>query len=520
MYKRSKAEALSTTALVVIGSLLANTANALVLESNDGETRITGTYISDDGQSITIDTVAGVITVPMDIVTCTGNDCPDVSPANDDITIGADTILFASVVEPLVSAAATNDQTVVRMRGEGSQDIGYVFRDENGDDGQAIFTQSLGSNDGFDALLRGDIDLLLSMRQVNQTEVQSFIDAGFPDISQQPYEVIVATHGIVPIVSHENPVATLTAEQLTDVFSGKVSNWSQIGGPSQPIRVMAPGPSISLSQIFYDELLEPNFEEFSADIQTSDSLGQLVETVAFDPTAIGFTSSAFIGNAKELPVTLDCQLTVSPTNFNIKAEDYPFSQRVYMYSTSENLTPATRNIMETITSNEGQDIFETIGFASLATSSTGLDSQGVRMTFSIVDRNQRTEFENLRRFSEAVFGGNRLSTTLRFSSGSSNLDNRALQALDELAVELAGPQFQGKEIMIVGFTDSIGRSEVNLSLSQRRAQQVANNLIGIGGDRLSDRTISAFGFGAAGPTSCNTTNEGRDINRRVEVWVR
>jgi len=70
-------------------------------------------------------------------------------------------------------------------------------------------------------------------------------------------------------------------------------------------------------------------------------------------------------------------------------------------------------------------------------------------------------------------------------------------------------------IHIEGHTDSIGTEEYNLQLSRKRAESVRNYLVSKG---ISPERITIFGFGASMPIATNQTEEGRALNRRVEVW--
>ena len=73
--------------------------------------------------------------------------------------------------------------------------------------------------------------------------------------------------------------------------------------------------------------------------------------------------------------------------------------------------------------------------------------------------------------------------------------------------------------MFVGFTDSVGAFQSNRGLSERRAQQVLEELQAVAGDRIADIELASTGYGEVSPSACNVSEEGRRINRRVEVWI-
>lgn len=112
----------------------------------------------------------------------------------------------------------------------------------------------------------------------------------------------------------------------------------------------------------------------------------------------------------------------------------------------------------------------------------------------------------------------RLSTTFRFRTGSSRLDERARIDMARL-VDFLELQPAGTRIKFVGFTDSVGAFDSNRELSVKRANQVMEAVDDFAGDRLEHVDMSSTGFGEIAPSACNTDDRGRSINRRVEVWI-
>jgi outer membrane protein OmpA-like peptidoglycan-associated protein len=102
-----------------------------------------------------------------------------------------------------------------------------------------------------------------------------------------------------------------------------------------------------------------------------------------------------------------------------------------------------------------------------------------------------------------------------FDSGSSSITPGAAQRLDQLAQTLE--QYPASDILIRGYTDSIGSEASNLRLSEDRANNVRNYLINRG---VAPARITAMGFGEQFPLASNSTESGRQQNRRVEVEIR
>jgi phosphate transport system substrate-binding protein len=82
------------------------------------------------------------------------------------------------------------------------------------------------------------------------------------------------------------------------------------------------------------------------------------------------------------------------------------------------------------------------------------------------------------------------------------------------------PEFSNKSILLLGYADSVGQFSSNSVLSQRRATQVHETLLAAAGNTINPALISSRGYSELAPVACNDSEEGRNLNRRVEVWVR
>jgi len=114
----------------------------------------------------------------------------------------------------------------------------------------------------------------------------------------------------------------------------------------------------------------------------------------------------------------------------------------------------------------------------------------------------------------------RLSTTVRFASGSSQVSNKALVDLDRLVEYLEN--IEGNvEVSLVGFTDTDGGFAMNTRLSNRRSEQVAAAFLRAGAGRLgANISIATRGYSELSPAVCNLSTKAKGINRRVEFWIR
>lgn len=109
----------------------------------------------------------------------------------------------------------------------------------------------------------------------------------------------------------------------------------------------------------------------------------------------------------------------------------------------------------------------------------------------------------------------RLTNDILFDYDSAGLRPASRSTLNELADNFA--QYPDNQIIVEGHTDSTGSDAYNQRLSEQRAGNVADYLIGRG---VASRNVVVYGFGETDPKSSNDTAEGRQLNRRVEIHIR
>ncbi len=128
--------------------------------------------------------------------------------------------------------------------------------------------------------------------------------------------------------------------------------------------------------------------------------------------------------------------------------------------------------------------------------------------------NQRTPANAPDAYKGLMPTSDRLSLDFRFRSGSSELDTKAADDIKRVANALAS-DLRDREVVLVGLADNTGSPAANVTLSKQRAQAVADHMKSQG---ITPALIT--GFGAAMAIADNSTGEGREKNRRVEIWLR
>jgi phosphate transport system substrate-binding protein len=115
--------------------------------------------------------------------------------------------------------------------------------------------------------------------------------------------------------------------------------------------------------------------------------------------------------------------------------------------------------------------------------------------------------------------GYRLSTTLRFEAASTQLAQESEEALERVIAFLKEQDLSQRKILVAGYSDTSGNPGRNKVLSSQRAEAARQALLSAGTGVVKPTQISAVGYGQMFPISCNDTEEGRNRNRRVEIWL-
>jgi phosphate transport system substrate-binding protein len=160
-----------------------------------------------------------------------------------------------------------------------------------------------------------------------------------------------------------------------------------------------------------------------------------------------------------------------------------------------------------VQSEAGQKVVKEAGFVDLnITPAQFSGSQGALCTLSGQWRGPRDAY------CRKIGGRTDLGSNFRFRTGSSQLDNRAVQDLQRVLAMMS--RSPGKRLVLIGFADAQGSYPANLALSLERAGTVRSALRALGIEE-----VEVEGFGSEIPVADNDTDAGREHNRRVEVWM-
>jgi phosphate transport system substrate-binding protein len=222
-----------------------------------------------------------------------------------------------------------------------------------------------GSGTGIAALINGTVDLANASRAMKEEELKAAQANG-----ATPQEFTVARDAIAVVVHPSNPVDGLTLQQISDIYTGRFTNWSQVGGEDRPI-VLLSRESNSGTYVYFlenvirlgdkgsgllfspDTLLMPSSEGISAEIRQN-------------PNAIGYDGLGYVTpDQKMLPVAVDAHSPyVIPSVETVNNGLYPISRPLYMYTAGEP-TGLTKDYLDWVRSDDGQVLVLELGFVPL-----------------------------------------------------------------------------------------------------------------------------------------------------------
>lgn len=215
--------------------------------------------------------------------------------------------------------------------------------------GVTVTAEFTGSSAGIESLLAGSVDIGNSSRNLKDEE----IEAG-------AVENIVAIDGIAVVVDTANTVEDLTQEQLIQIYTGEVTNWSEVGGENQAIVVVG-RESGSGTRGAFEEIL--GIEDACAYANELDSTGAVMAKVASTPGAIGYVSLDVLDDTVKA-VTLE---GVEATEENIKDGSY-FLQRPFVMATLGEISEqseAVQALFAWLQSDAGKEVITSVGLITV-----------------------------------------------------------------------------------------------------------------------------------------------------------
>ncbi len=255
-------------------------------------------------------------------------------------------VLIAALVLGCMSGCTGGGENTVSTDGSTSMSrvIGALGEAFESSSGIKVSYNATGSGSGIKAVLEGRCDIGLSSRSLKDEEIASGL-----------IQTTLAYDGIAIIVNPDNPVSGLTLEQIADIYTGKITSWSQVGGSDSDIVLIGREASSGTRDGF--ETITGT-EDACMYRQELPSNGDVIATVAGNPQAIGYASMAAV---KESVKVLSVN-GVEPDEETVRNGSYSV-QRPFVLVTREDspLSEAAQSFFEYATSGEANEIIAAAG---------------------------------------------------------------------------------------------------------------------------------------------------------------
>jgi phosphate transport system substrate-binding protein len=269
------------------------------------------------------------------------------------------------------SASAQNSQSATYIENKGSDTIvnlalAWAERYQNNNAEIRISVTGGGSGTGIAALLNGTVSIANSSRDIKPEEIEAARAKGI-----EPIEFVIARDAIAVIVHPDNPVSALTLQQLSDIYSGKINRWNEIGGEDRPIVRLSRETNSGTHVYFLETVLrlgeKDNKTLFAQNTLLLPSSEGIIHEVRQNPNAIGYDGLGYVPHdLKVIAIATQAGgVFVRPSIETVNNNTYPIARDLYMYTAGEP-QGIIKDYIEWILSAEAQEIVSKLGFVPVA----------------------------------------------------------------------------------------------------------------------------------------------------------
>jgi len=212
-----------------------------------------------------------------------------------------------------------------------------------------------GSGVGITALINGTTDICNASRPMKQSEIEK-LKSRYNILG---VEIPCAKDGVTIFLNDANKVNELTLKQISDIYSGKIKNWKELGGDNAEIRLYGRENSSGTYTYLHDEVVKA---DYAATVQSLPGTAAVVNAVKKDVNGIGYGGAAYAVGVKYAKVKKDAGSTgYIPSPEAIAKGQYPITRYLYMYLRNRP-TGETKKYIDWILGPEGQAVVTEVGY--------------------------------------------------------------------------------------------------------------------------------------------------------------
>ena len=204
---------------------------------------------------------------------------------------------------------------------------------------------------GFAALLANQCNVAAASRPPIKEEMELAQTRGV-----ELNDHVIGSYSVAVIVNAGNSVTDLSKDQVRDIFTGKVQNWKEVGGPDVPVHLVVRDP-ISGTYLGFRELAMDN-KPYGSGLKTCTNYAAIAGIVAQDPGAIGYCSFDLESKPGIKAVNV---AGVAPSAAAVKEGKYPYARLLHLYTSKGKEDAPAREFIEFAQSAKGQEIIKQTG---------------------------------------------------------------------------------------------------------------------------------------------------------------
>jgi phosphate transport system substrate-binding protein len=282
--------------------------------------------------------------------------------------LGVACMVFSACAPGTTSAENPDSRRAIQNKGSDTLvnlALAWAETYQTVDPNMTIAVSGGGSGTGLTALINGTADIANASRQMKDEEIESARANGI-----EPVEIPVAVDALAVIVNLQNPVSQLTIDQLADIFTGRITNWSGVGGNDEPIILVSRETNSGTHVYFLEEVVRKgdaeNTDIFAPQTLLMPSSVGITSEIGRNPHAIGYDGLGYVtSDEKVIALAKDNQSPyVMPSAGTASDGSYPLSRYLYMYTAGEP-TGVIAQYLDWIRGPEGQAIVSELGFVPL-----------------------------------------------------------------------------------------------------------------------------------------------------------
>ena len=211
-----------------------------------------------------------------------------------------------------------------------------------------------GSTTGIAAIIDGTADIGMASRRAKATEISTATSQG---VNMKP--VIVAFDGIAVIVNSSNPVSNLTKQQVQQIFTGEITDWSAVGGKPGPISIYTRNTSSGTYSEFKE--LAMRKKDYAPTSQKLAGNEQIASEVGKNPNGVGYVGMAYVNAPGVKAISIDGG---SLTKAGVQSHAYPYARPTFFY-TNGPAKGAPADFIAFVLGPQGQALVDKVGFVSV-----------------------------------------------------------------------------------------------------------------------------------------------------------